>query len=364
MDNPVIQKTKFMSIDVMKGIAILLVILVHTSQRIEGDMFLKPFTSFGQLGVQMFFLVSAFTLCNSLETRSHEPLAKFYLRRYSRVAPGYYFGIILYFVLTSLFNGFVWDSNKSPLNILANIFLVHGLYLPATNNVVPGGWSIGTEFLFYLIFPFLFLAYNWANKKFKYLYLCLPFIALAISITLEFSLYTLTKKEVYFRNNGFIYYNIVNQIPVFLLGMSLFFAHKNGLTSKINKYLSMSLTLAFSLSAALIMFEFENYIALFPFLAGLSFSFLFIVLQNSNISKFSVLSKMGIYSFTSYLLHFIFTFYFVTLASRFLGDIPADFKLIILYPLAALLTFISSKYFQKYIEWPGVIFGEMINKKF
>ena len=145
-----------------------MVILVHSGQRIDGiSPILKGISAYGQMGVQLFFIASAFTLCLSHEKRKIEKysLTNFYIRRFFSIAPLYYLGITLYFII-EITKGFVShdinDSQYSLVNVLANVFFVNGFYPPANNNIVPGGWSIGTEFAFYAIFPAtLWLAYKW-----------------------------------------------------------------------------------------------------------------------------------------------------------------------------------------------------------
>lgn len=54
---------KLKHIDALRGIAVLLVILVHTSQSIPGiSLPLRYFSKYGQMGVQLFFIISAYTL--------------------------------------------------------------------------------------------------------------------------------------------------------------------------------------------------------------------------------------------------------------------------------------------------------------
>jgi peptidoglycan/LPS O-acetylase OafA/YrhL len=72
----------------------------------------------------------------------------------------YYVGILLY----NFHNGYlgrtlaVWTGQHSVklTSISANILLIHGLIPSACNNVVPGGWSIGTEVIFYCLFPMIY----------------------------------------------------------------------------------------------------------------------------------------------------------------------------------------------------------------
>lgn len=82
-------------IDGWRGIAILLVIMVHTSQYCGNNghgLFLLPFSerffNSGARGVQLFFILSAFTLFNSSYRRfkiDASPRRDFYLRRAFRI---------------------------------------------------------------------------------------------------------------------------------------------------------------------------------------------------------------------------------------------------------------------------------------
>ena len=53
-------------IDIARGIAILMVMLVHTSQAVNGvSQLVGDIDRYGQMGVQLFFVASAYTLCFS-----------------------------------------------------------------------------------------------------------------------------------------------------------------------------------------------------------------------------------------------------------------------------------------------------------
>lgn len=356
-----IVKQKFVSLHIMKGLAILLVILVHTSQRIQGDMYLRPLAYYGQMGVQIFFIVSAFTLCYSMEYRGKSDTFKgFYLRRYSRIAPGYYFGIILYLILTSFFSG-VWVSDKNPVNIIVNLLFLNGFYPPANNTVVPGGWSIGTEMIFYLLFPFLFRFYMKLQKKYEYTYLALPAVALLFSLLVQAVIFSLTNEPAYFKNNSFIYYSILNQLPVFCTGISLYIAFRKGLTENVKKLPSVFFFGLFTLFSAFLLYFGHRFFlfssALFPFLSGISYIFVFTYLQNNQeLPGRTRLAKIGKLSYSSYLVHFIFTFYFVTGASSVFDFVQADIRLIVLYTITVILTLFLARFVHKYIEPLGTKF--------
>jgi len=146
-------------LDGLRGIAIAMVVMVHVGQRIAGmPAPIRDFTFYGVRGVQLFFIVSGFTL-----TMAHlgKPLnlANFAARRFFRIAPMFYVGACLYLGLAAIpaldpaFNpqGVTWGA------IALTVSFLHGWSLQSYNLVVPGGWSIADEAMFYCVFPFLLL---------------------------------------------------------------------------------------------------------------------------------------------------------------------------------------------------------------
>ncbi|WP_197470062.1 acyltransferase, partial [Oleiphilus sp. HI0117] len=205
-----------------------MVIGVHTSHSvgiIEG--WLGYMAKYGQMGVQLFFVVSAYTLCMSFDRRSGEsrPLLSFYTRRFFRIVPVYYLGIIGYFTYRSLMasikaGDLVIPEQYSVLNTAANVFFLHGLFPPANNSIVPGGWSIGTEMLFYLCFPLLFVFFNRRATS-----LLVSIAPLLVLFTVYFVFYF---GNVLIANNSFVYFSLLNQAPVFLVGIALYFFLNRG----------------------------------------------------------------------------------------------------------------------------------------
>lgn len=156
---------KLRYIDAIRGLAILGVMIVHTGQYRFNDMpgFFQNFIDQGQRGVQLFFLASAFTLFLSYHYRENKEkhlITNFYLRRFFRIAPMYYIGIIYY----SWQNFYLQGIAPSIGNILSNFFFVHGVHYSWINNLVPGGWSITVEMTFYAIIPILVKYIRSTNK--------------------------------------------------------------------------------------------------------------------------------------------------------------------------------------------------------
>lgn len=194
------------SLDTLRGIAILMVVAVHTTLAYPRLLFSYSIPlAVENFGVQLFFLVSAFTMCIMWERRSaelHRPV-NFYIRRICRIAPLYWSALVLY----STING--WRPIK---DVLANVFLLHSIVQSANNSVVPGGWSIGVEVAFYLVFPLFALLGS---------SLLLP-LGLAWYIVLGIGGEALLAHKGY--TAIFLYYSPLTQFPVFLIGMYAYHA--------------------------------------------------------------------------------------------------------------------------------------------
>ncbi len=155
-------------IDAARGVAILMVIAVHASHGLKGyESFTSGVFAYGHYGVQLFFVASAMTLCMSMQAGSahRHPMLAYAARRFFRIAPMYYFGIAFYY-FWSIAKSYVQQGILAPLpqyslpNVLFNAFFVHGFSPAAYNSIVPGGWSIAVEMVFYVFFPSLLWAYE------------------------------------------------------------------------------------------------------------------------------------------------------------------------------------------------------------
>src|SRR5258708_40074536 len=113
---------------------------------------LSQLAGFGAQGVQLFFVVSAMTLMMSWNARRDGPV-RFWLRRLFRIAPMFWVAIVIHEGVNA--SGlYRWHDNNPGDILLAAVFL-HGWSLPAMNHVVPGGWTVGAEMMFYAVFPLL-----------------------------------------------------------------------------------------------------------------------------------------------------------------------------------------------------------------
>ena len=361
-------------IDSLRGIAILMVILVHTAQGVNFTQQHEPLstlvmslTNYGQVGVQLFFIISAYTLCLSLSKRQQETLklSKFFIRRFFRIAPMYYAGIVFYALTYSLFNWLKTGLIQLPdyytwLNVASNVFFVHGFYPPANSNIVLGGWSIGTEMAFYLIFPCLFMMANQLTKISAGF--ILTFILSFIIADYFLVRYLAEASLKPLLNNSFWFYHLSNQLPVFCLGIALFFLEKtSGL--KIQSPLLDSLFFLLFTVLALSVWHSTYFMAFFwlPLISGLSFVFLYRLFANLEGLNIQLLQKIGQRSFSMYIFHFVFSYQVSGLLCRYLNDyLSTNILLTLCYCFTIVATFILANLSYHYLEKSGITLGRSL----
>ena len=125
-------------LDSLRGIAVLAVVLIHSSMRDNVQIALpsaiRVVTGSGQRGVALFFIVSSFTLFLSHDHRRDESRAtlNFFIRRFFRLAPMLYIAMALTYV-------FLRRAMGGPTAIVANALFVGGFHPSYVNAGTVGG---------------------------------------------------------------------------------------------------------------------------------------------------------------------------------------------------------------------------------
>jgi peptidoglycan/LPS O-acetylase OafA/YrhL len=119
----------------------------------------------------------------------------------------FYIAIIVYY--------FGWNQSGITFgNILAHFTFLHGFRPSWINTLVPGGWSVGVEMIFYALMPIIFYKVNNINKATK---------LLLISIILS-PVYRLLSKIISVGDFGYYWYQFFpNQLPWFCWGIIMYF---------------------------------------------------------------------------------------------------------------------------------------------
>lgn len=216
-------REKFAFIDCIRGYAVLLVIVFHTTLVFpELPNPIRRFTYEGRLGVQLFFVASAVTLMLSLEherARTGRFNARaFYIRRWTRIAPAYFLAGLIY--------NLVWPLDMlSPYSVLASLLFLNAWHPVPIGAVwgqppfVPGGWSIGVEFTFYFLFPLLAAWFRRPGQAVVLFVGSFVIAALVNPLARDFLATSYNYKDA----EQFAIWWPVNNMPIFMLGIVVYY---------------------------------------------------------------------------------------------------------------------------------------------
>ncbi|MBK3665343.1 acyltransferase [Bradyrhizobium diazoefficiens] len=337
---------KLSFVDALRGIAILMVICIHHGQNFRDLPTLLFVSGFGRMGVQLFFVASAYTLCRSMDSRPGEPVRNFYVRRYFRIAPLYYVGIALYVGVAYVqahFGGTNRLADYSAVNVAANIAFVHGFVPAANDSVVHGGWSIATEMLFYAAFPLLFMMFRRFEDWPKFPWLAVGAAVLVNCLIQLTIIYVLKRSGI--ANNSFLYYSILNQAPVFLIGMLLYFSKPRAASLARDVILMVLFGVA---SFACMNWPGHIGAMLSPTLAGLSFAFLFMIAKHF-IRDRGAFARIGEVSYSMYIFHFVFAWWMTGFLIEFCSRLSAPPLLV--YAGSLFLTVGLTYWIARFTKW-------------
>lgn len=319
-----LESKKLKSINLLKCIAILMVLTVHQGQLFK-NCGLYEISKLGQLGCQCFFLISGYTLCQSWDYRK-QSLKSFYGRRIRAIIPGYYFDIILFTIISLVIQCLnlphYWIQGEIiGVAHLENILLLHGAFPSAINSVVPGGWYIGTTILMYLSFPVLKKSIDYISKMSFGKSFMFPCIFVLLSFTTWYCV-SIFETELEIGNNTFLYFNIITQYPCFVMGAVIYSFIKNHRLPKSKISLIYYGVLSLIFAFATLRLFYTNNLLIFcfvPFLSSCFFGCVLLILiklidlEETKLPNFinNLCAKISGVSYEMYLLHTLFAYFLV-----------------------------------------------------
>ena len=159
MQQSMASQRRLSEIEGLRGIAALLVVLMHGSEIVGEFVFVTGFgflsalhaVDFGRLGVAIFFLISGYLIPSSLHGSGADGFKLFWIRRVFRLYPAYWVSVPLaYFAYwTALdlnFNVMDLLANFTMMQEFAGIKSIQGLY-----------WTLHVELVFYVFCSIAFL---------------------------------------------------------------------------------------------------------------------------------------------------------------------------------------------------------------
>ncbi len=243
----------------------------------------------------------------------------------------------------------------SSKTVIPNILLVNGI-IPgdANNNVVRGGWFVGTLIILYYLTPIISRVYYKFNNAHKYV----PFICFLICSLILVLVGLIDKQYICYRNS-FMYFSFINQLSSFLLGMSLRKEFDEGLpynNSHIIGWGGISLSVVIFYLGFVFLKEYIYIVT--PFIFSLSIYWLtkhYLTRDLSYESKLCrIFRKVGELDYYIMLTHVFIVFDLNRVIVRFI-DINHLLLYILLFPLELVIIYYVAKLYRIVVERPTAI---------
>ena len=296
-------------IDGLRFVAIVSVVLFHLFGFIEnkdGSVynntynfdFIANFLKNGNLGVQLFFVLSGFILGlpfakHYLKGSNKVSLKSYFLRRISRLEPPYIIVMFLLLIGSTLISKNL-SNTEGFQSFLASIAYMHNFIYAEPSFINTVAWSLEIEIQFYILAPILSLFFSINNnltRRFLLIFTIIVFSVFSLLITLPFL-------------------SILDYLQYFLVGFLLVdFYLIEGVTNKTsilrNSFTIIALLLIFISNEKYFDSFFQKIIWNISVLILIFSSYYNIILRKS-IRFFSLktITNIGGMCYTIYLLHF------------------------------------------------------------
>jgi len=144
-------------IHALRGVAALMVFLFHLHH--VGHIPLPEswgiIVSHGGMGVELFYVLSAFSLLYSnqkyIDSGCTTWLLSYLIKRFFRIAPLFYVMLIVH----CLAIGFVFNAKLDIQRIILSVLFIFNFVPKEAEGIVWASWSIGVEMVFYAVLPLL-----------------------------------------------------------------------------------------------------------------------------------------------------------------------------------------------------------------
>jgi peptidoglycan/LPS O-acetylase OafA/YrhL len=365
---------KYDFIDALRGLAFLGVLLHHAAPRVPGlDAKVAKVAYQGHEGVELFFVLSALTLCLSFDARrrfERHAVLNFFVRRFFRIAPLFYCGAMFYFWFDRAFEVSQAEGGArvSLGCVVATLTFTNGWSVSWINRLVPGGWSIAVEMNFYLLFPLLFIRLRNLGGSAIAAFVALLGGALASGVARR--LLAILGWGSATDLERFTWYWLPTQFPIFLLGFVLFFLVRPVLRDTPIIPSTARVTALFLLALCAYLGLALSFSDTALYLGHVLFGVLFVLLgwslalsPNRAIVN-PVMCYLGRVSFSSYLAHFavldLVATYFQRLTPIAGGTMPALAHFAGLFSATLAGTVLVSTLTHRLIEMPGQAIGRRV----
>jgi peptidoglycan/LPS O-acetylase OafA/YrhL len=367
---------EFEFINFFRAIAALWVLVAHCM--IWGGWYGIPLPS-AKIAVNLFMLISGFLMmANATARRSVEPLntgrswIRFWIRRYFRLAPAYYFSLILAISFSSYFllgykelqhlnpalwgggDGGVYDPMRTEytlINVFLHITFLFGLHPEYSFSTFLPDWSLSLEMQFYAVFPLLFMLSHRIGAAKAALLVGIPTFLLGAWIA---------SKVHYFEPSL-----LLLRLNYFLAGMVLFSAMETGISIKLRAGLiSCAAVLIYIGSRLEPDYLVLPCILLLMFIIGIAErsgrSPLWLInILNNKVVRFASDTSYGVYLFHGF---FISASGLIISRVSFLLELSPPQRVGVMLIFVLIGAYLTANIVYKTVEQPGIRLGGEINR--
>ena len=345
-------------LDGLRGIAALYVVLFHMalvpSFKPPLSEWWQTLVLFGGSGVTLFFVVSAFSLCLTMDRHvaTGSALLSYGLSRVFRIAPLFYFVMIVTYAIHIRAFG-VWHS---PREVLLSLTFLFNLVPGAEQGYVWASWTIGVEMLFYIVFPYLYFRQSGPSRMIATL--C---VALAVSILFKGVTAGFVPETV---RGSFENFSIFRHMPSFVMGMLAYTAyHSAKLAEARRQYAGALVAFGFLVLVGVASGRLTNGVLDTTHLVAAGYSF---ILLGASAAHFRLVDNsatrfLGKISYSVYLWHAPVV-WFMSPAYQRITALPLPASLRFLLCLAVTLCIVVPVAWATYrfVELPGIALGKRV----
>lgn len=174
------------SMEGLRGLAVFMVFWVHYSSLINPWLSGKAaslaliFHGVGNLGVDLFFVLSGYLIYGSILSKPKFELRKYAVRRFQRIYPPFIVVFAIYLVLSFAFpaeSKLPNDLCSALVYIAQNLLLLPGIF--DIQPIITVAWSLSYEAFYYILIPLFFLVFNqwrWSSVGRITFWSCLSFL--------------------------------------------------------------------------------------------------------------------------------------------------------------------------------------------
>lgn len=212
-------KQRLRFLDAMRGLAAVYVVVYHMlmipQPSLLAPRWAEKVAMAGGSGVTLFFIVSAFSLYYTMPMRLHErrPAMSFFLHRFFRIAPLFYFVIVVSLVR----DAWLFGVQHTPLEIAAAATFSFNLVPGMQESFVWAGWTIGVEMIFYAVFPLIYSRVKSVGEGVALFFGCL-LLWLLVHLLLDYMVIADAAKQSILR------WNTLKYFPIFAVGVVVYYA--------------------------------------------------------------------------------------------------------------------------------------------